>query len=121
MPLFKTWTEHLGAWLDRRVPQMLEEIAKLSKLAIYDDPEALFQEGWLLCDVGAHEQGHALPRARRRSRVPGVAGVEARAAIRPAAGTPAFESLLADAEAAPAARARRLPRRRRGAPARPPS
>ncbi len=30
-----------------------------SALKIQDDPEAIFQEGWLLCDVGEHEQGLA--------------------------------------------------------------
>ena len=29
-----------------------------------DDPEAIFQEGWLLCDVGEHETG---PRLLRRA------------------------------------------------------
>ena len=32
----------------------------LSALKIQDDPEAIFQEGWLLCDVGEHD---ARPRA----------------------------------------------------------
>jgi hypothetical protein len=26
-------------------------------LKINDDPEAIFQEGWMLCDVGEHEAG----------------------------------------------------------------
>ncbi len=29
----------------------------LGDLKIMDDPEAIFQEGWLLCDVGEHERG----------------------------------------------------------------
>ena len=29
----------------------------LGALKIQDDPEAIFQEGWLLCDVGEHEAG----------------------------------------------------------------
>ena len=28
-----------------------------SALKIHDDPEAIFQEGWLLCDVGEHRRG----------------------------------------------------------------
>jgi serine/threonine protein kinase/tetratricopeptide (TPR) repeat protein len=54
---FKPWTEHLMAWLDRRSADMHFGIASLSALKIRDDPEAMFQEGWLLCDVGEHEQG----------------------------------------------------------------
>jgi hypothetical protein len=56
---FKTWTEHLMAWLDRRPAEMQTGIAALNALKIWDDPEAIFQEGWLLCDVGEHELGLA--------------------------------------------------------------
>jgi hypothetical protein len=99
VPLLKTWTGHLGAWLDRRVTQMTEDIATMNMLAIFDDPEAIFQEGWLLCDVGEYDRG--LPFLER-----GVAGgYYASPVLRRARqfdglrGTPAFESLLADAEA----------------------
>ena len=68
-------------------------IAVLRTLKIQDDPEAIFQEGWLLCDVGEHETGldylqravakgyfvaptlagaPAVRRAAERSRVPGA-------------------------------------------------
>jgi hypothetical protein len=56
---FKSWTEHLTAWLDRRPAEMQVGIAALGALKIWDDPEAIFQEGWLLCDVGEHELGLA--------------------------------------------------------------
>ncbi len=99
LPLFKTWTEHLHAWLDRRAPQMLEEISKLTQLAIFDDPEAIVQEGWLLCDVGAHEKGMGfLERGVERGYL--ASPVLKRAPqFDPLRGTPAFESLVADAEA----------------------
>src|SRR6185503_20036878 len=54
---FVTWTDHLMGWLDRRPADMLTRIAALSALQIQDDPEALFQEGSLLCDVGEYERG----------------------------------------------------------------
>ena len=57
IPAFQAWTDYLMAWLDRRPADMLAGIAALSALKIQDDPEAIFQEGWLLCDVGEHEQG----------------------------------------------------------------
>ena len=60
---FRTWTDHLLAWLDRRVADMLVGIGALSQLKIQDDPEAIFQEGWLLCDVG--EYGKGLDEIRR--------------------------------------------------------
>jgi hypothetical protein len=97
--LFRMWTGHLQAWLDRRVGQMLEEIAKLTDLAIYDDPEAIFQEGWMLCDAGAHEKGMAfLERGVDRGFL--ASPVLRRAPqFDPLRGPPAFESLVADAEA----------------------
>ena len=57
IPAFQSWTEYLMAWLDRRPADMLVGLAALSALKIQDDPEAIFQEGWLLCDVGEHEEG----------------------------------------------------------------
>jgi hypothetical protein len=56
---FKLWTEQLMAWLDRRPADMQVGITALNMLKIQDDPEAIFQEGWLLCDAGEHEQGLA--------------------------------------------------------------
>ena len=51
LPVFESWTEYLMAWLDRRPTDMVLDAA-LTSLKIQDDPEAIFQEGWLLCDVG---------------------------------------------------------------------
>ena len=57
IPTFSAWTEYLLAWLDGRSVGMLVEVPGLDDLKIMDDPEAIFQEGWLLCDVGEHELG----------------------------------------------------------------
>jgi hypothetical protein len=57
IPTFHVWTAYLHAWLDRRVPDMLAGHDQLSSLKIMDDPEAIFQEGWLLCDVGEFDRG----------------------------------------------------------------
>ena len=57
IPAFQSWTDYLMAWLDRRPADMLVGMSALSALKIQDDPEAIFQEGWLLCDVGEHEAG----------------------------------------------------------------
>jgi serine/threonine-protein kinase len=54
---FYTWTAYLEAWIDRRASDMLATQESLSSLKIMDDPEALFQIGLLLCDVGEHERG----------------------------------------------------------------
>jgi serine/threonine-protein kinase len=57
---FRSWVEYLKAWLDFRTGEMLERISTLRALKIQEDPEAIFQEGWLLCDVGEHARalGH---------------------------------------------------------------
>jgi len=62
IPAFRPWTDFLMAWLDRRPADMLASRAALGPLKIMDDPEAMFQEAWLLCDVGEHERGLGLLR-----------------------------------------------------------
>jgi adenylate cyclase len=56
-PVFKTWTDHLAAWLDRRAADMLAGISSLHGLTIQQDPEAMFMQAWLLCDVGRDQEG----------------------------------------------------------------
>jgi tetratricopeptide (TPR) repeat protein len=55
---FNLWAEYLTAWLDKRAEGMWSTSA-LDGLKIREDPEAIFQEGWLLCDVGEHQKGLA--------------------------------------------------------------
>lgn len=57
IPAFQSWIEYLTAWLERRREDMDGRISVFRHLKIQDDPEALFQEGWLLCDVGDHDTG----------------------------------------------------------------
>ncbi|AMY09165.1 Serine/threonine-protein kinase PrkC [Luteitalea pratensis] len=57
IPVFEAWIEYLMAWLDRRGEEMTGRARTFSGLKINDDPEAIFQEGWLLCDIGDHEAG----------------------------------------------------------------
>ncbi len=98
IPLFQTWADYLTAWLDRR-PADMPELSALSTLKIFDDPEAIFQEGWLLCDVGEHERG--LGRLRQAVDkgyfvAPTLANARQFEALR---NNPTFKVLLADAEA----------------------
>jgi len=55
LPTFVVWTDRLAAFLDRRLE--LLGISMIPGLKIRDDPEAIFQEGWMLCDIGDYEQG----------------------------------------------------------------
>jgi serine/threonine-protein kinase len=96
---FQTWTSHLAAWLDRRVEDMLSTLAVFAPLKIFDDPEAIFQEGWIFCDVGDHQRGlDYVQRAVARGYFPALTLIEAPQfdALRD---DPAFQALLADAEA----------------------
>jgi eukaryotic-like serine/threonine-protein kinase len=59
IPLFDKWIEYLESWLDRRVDDMDARRADRvrGKMKIEEDPEAIFQEAWFLCDVGEYEIG----------------------------------------------------------------
>jgi eukaryotic-like serine/threonine-protein kinase len=99
IPTFNTWLDHLTAFVERRAQAMLDRLAEIRPLKIQDDPEAMFTEGWLLCDVGEHAAGFE---SIRRAVTKGyfVAPTLKRApqfdALR---GDPAFAELVADAEA----------------------
>ena len=67
IPVFESWIGYLTAWLDRRPADMVIGMAALGPLKIQEDPEAIFQQGWLLCDVGDYEAGFAdIERAVRK-------------------------------------------------------
>jgi TolB-like protein/tetratricopeptide (TPR) repeat protein len=99
IPTFETWAGFLEAWLDGRGRDMVAGLSTLSGLKIQEDPEALFLEGWLLCDVGEHER--ALEHLQRAvSKGYFVADTLARSrrfeALR---GEPAFQGLIERADA----------------------
>ncbi len=99
LPTFRFWTDYLMAWLERRAADMLVGTSAFDDLGIMDDPEAIFQEGWLLCDVGEHERGLGhLRRAVAKGYfvAPTLAGRPQFDALR---GDRAFQELLAEAEA----------------------
>ena len=78
---------------------MFAQMATLGPLKIMDDPEAVFQMGWLLCDLGEHEP--AIPYLRRAVSqgyfvTPTLHGSPHFDALR---GHPEFQALLAEAEA----------------------
>jgi eukaryotic-like serine/threonine-protein kinase len=96
LPAFQSWTDYLTAWLDGRPADM--SVFTFSTLKIQDDPEAIFQEGWMLCDVGEHEGGlDYLRRAVAKGYfvAPPLSGRRQFDGLR---SEPAFQALLADAE-----------------------
>ena len=99
IPAFQSWRDYLLAWLDKRAAEMFDNTSLLKGLKIMEDPEAIFQEGWLLCDVGEHERG--LPHLQRAVAkgyfvVPTLQGRPQFDALR---GDPRFQQVLAEAEA----------------------
>ena len=57
IPAFESWIESLTAWLDRRRGDLAGRMSIFRHLKIQEDPEAVFQEGWLLCDLGSNKAG----------------------------------------------------------------
>jgi eukaryotic-like serine/threonine-protein kinase len=99
LPLFQSWTEYLMAWLDRRPADMGVNIDAFGELTIMNDPEALFQQGWLWCAVGEHERGLEFLRPAIDKGYC-VAPTLARApAFDPLRSDPTFQALLSKAEA----------------------
>jgi serine/threonine-protein kinase len=97
--VFRAFTDFLEAWLDRSPDRMVLDLSALKGLKIQDDPEALFNQGWLLCDVGAYQRGiDSLRRAidKGYSVAPTLARSRQFDAVRQ---DPAFQSVLAQAEA----------------------
>ncbi|MGH7555381.1 MAG: protein kinase domain-containing protein, partial [Longimicrobiales bacterium] len=99
IPAFQWWTDILMAWIEGRAADMLASLRALSALKIQDDPEAIFLEGWLLCDVGEYETGldHL-----RRAVAKGYFAAPTLRASRQFDGLrtdPTFQGLVADAEA----------------------
>jgi hypothetical protein len=99
IPLFLAWIDYLMSWLDRRPADMDHQMSAFGPLKVHDDPEAIFQLGWLLCDVGEHATGLAhLRRAVSKGYfvAPTLAGRPHFDALRT---EPAFRALLEEAEA----------------------
>jgi serine/threonine protein kinase/tetratricopeptide (TPR) repeat protein len=96
---FRVWVDTLMAWLERRPEDMLAGTETLGDLKIMEDPEAIFQTGWLLADAGAHELGlEYLQRAVAKGYfvAPTLRTAPAFHALRDQS---AFRALLAEAEA----------------------
>ena len=57
IPTFQSWIDYLGG-VDRTLRRgHAGRLSVLNALKIEDDPEAIFQEGWLRCEVGEYEKG----------------------------------------------------------------
>jgi serine/threonine protein kinase/tetratricopeptide (TPR) repeat protein len=98
IPLFRDWMGYLMAWIERRKEDMLMQTSILQGLKIQDDPEAVFQLGWLMCDIGEHDAGFEYLRngvSKGYFVAPTLAERPQFDALR---GRPEFRALLAEAE-----------------------
>ena len=96
---FEGWMDHLQAWLERRREDMVDHMSSFVALKIMDDPEAIFQVGWLLCDVGEHQRGlEYLQRGVDRGYF-ASSTLSGRPQFDALRGDPAFVELVARAEA----------------------
>jgi len=97
IPLFESWAAYLTAWLEYR-PADMPDLSTLGAMKIHEDPEAMFQEGWLLCDIGEHRRGlRHLERAIAKGYfvAPTLSAGRAFDALR---NDPAFQALITETE-----------------------
>jgi hypothetical protein len=99
IPAFVAWTEYLFSWLDQRPVDMLASMSSIGTLKVMDDPEAIFQEGWMLCDVGEHARGLGQLRRAVANGYFVAETLSGRPQFDALRSDPAFQAVLADAEA----------------------
>jgi tetratricopeptide (TPR) repeat protein len=96
---FQAWGGFLMAWLDRCRTDMLASLSALGPLTLHDDPEFVFRVGWLLCDVGEHEQGLLYLRRALTKAYFVAPTLSASRSFDPLRSDARFQAILAEAEA----------------------
>jgi len=96
---FQAYADSLEAWLRRKPAEMLAGVKQLDALTIMDDPEAIFQIGWLVCDAGEHRRGLADMRRAVEQGYTVAPTLASSPSFDPVRSDPAFQELLALAEA----------------------
>src|SRR5262245_14629948 len=99
IPTFESWIDYLTSWVDRRRENMNTRRSQFTGLKIQDDPEATFQEGWLLCDVGDYETGLTFLQRALAKRYYVFATLSSRPQFDALRTNPLFQSILSEAEA----------------------
>jgi serine/threonine protein kinase len=99
IPVFQSWSQYLLAWIEYRPDDMVAYLSNMTTLKIQDDPEAMFLEGWLLCDAGDAESGIGyMERAVAKGYCPSLP-LSASPPFDALRGTARFDALVSNAEA----------------------
>jgi hypothetical protein len=77
----------------------LSTASSLGPLKIHDDPDFVVRVGWLLCDVGEHEQGLLYLRRAVTKAYFVAPTLSASRSFDPLRSDPRFQSIMAEAEA----------------------
>jgi serine/threonine protein kinase/tetratricopeptide (TPR) repeat protein len=98
--LFHEWRKAaLGAWLDRRIDDMIPNTPAFTPMKFLDDPDVIFRMGWFFCDVGEHARGlEYMKQAVARGYFPAIT-LGKWPQFDTLRDDPAFKALVADAEA----------------------
>ena len=96
---FQAYADALEAWLRRKPAELLASVKQLDALTIMDDPEAIFQIGWLVCDAGEHQRGVADMRRAVEQGYTVAPTLASSPSFDPVRSAPAFLEVLALAEA----------------------
>jgi hypothetical protein len=99
IPAFESWIVYLTAWLDNRREGMNARRSQFEGLRIQEDPEAIFQEGWMRCHIGEHEAGLQFLQRAIAKRYYAVPTLSTRPQFDALRSNPVFQSLLSEAEA----------------------
>ncbi len=99
IPTFESWIDYLTSWLDYRREKMHTRRSQFAGLRIQEDPEAIFQEGWLLCDVGDYETGLGFLQRAMAKRYYVLETLSSRPQFDALRSHPAFQSILSEAQA----------------------
>lgn len=97
LPTFRVWWDYLMAWLDRRPDDMKRHMATMATVKIQFDPEAIFLEGWMLCEVGALDDGLADLQHAVARRYFAASTLDRSRHFDPLRSNPVFRTVLADA------------------------
>jgi TolB-like protein len=95
---FRAYSQALLDWLNRDSTALLETVKALGAIRIMEDPEAKFQVGWMLCDVGEDERGLELIEKAVEKHYAAVTALRNATAFDSLRSDPRFQQVLAQAQ-----------------------